>query len=182
MTRRGGIIKMEEDGVENVWAKTPSRHAFSKYFLYCHIISFFPFPFPFLNNPGNDSLWFPFLKCGNGFCSFPSCSRNLGWDFFIPFPFPNFGNVFFSFPSRSRIEGMGFFNSLPVPELREWNYPFPFPFSNSQMSFPLTPEAASTLNKWRWRAINDRWFNSFVPGQRSPIPWLSASGRWGALD
>ena len=108
MTRRGGIIKMEEDGVENVWAKTPSRHAFSKYFLYCHIISFFPFPFPFLNNPGNDSLWFLFLKHGNGFCSFPSCSRNLGWDFFIPFPFPNFGNVFFSFPSCSRILRMGF--------------------------------------------------------------------------
>ena len=47
--------------------------------------------------------------------------------------------MFFSFPSCSRIEGMGFFNSLPVPELREWNYPFPFPFLNSQMSFPLTP-------------------------------------------
>ena len=35
---------------------------------------------------------------------------------------------------------MGFFHSLPVPELREWNYPCPFPFPNSQMSFPLTPE------------------------------------------
>ena len=74
------------------------------------------------------------------------------WIFFIPFPFPNFGNrffhslpipqfweCFFSFPSRSRIEGMVFFNSLPVPELREWNYPFLFLLSNSQMSFPLTP-------------------------------------------
>merc|ERR1711952_400178 len=82
---------------------------------------------------------FPFPNFGNGFFSFPSRSRILGIDFFIPFPFPNFGNGSFSFPSRSRIEGMFFFNSLPVPELREWNYPFPFPFPNSQMSFPLTP-------------------------------------------
>ena len=88
-----------------------------------------------------------FPNFGNAFFSFPSRSRILGKDFFIPFPFPNFGNGFFPFPSRSRIEGMGFFNSLPVPELREWNYPFPFPFPNSQMSFPLTPDI-SIIENW----------------------------------
>ena len=115
-------------------------------------------------------LMFP--NFGNAFFSFPSRSRIMGmvffhslpvpelweWIFFIPFPFPNFGNRFFhslpipefwewffSFPSRSRIEGMGFFNSLPVPKLREWNYPFTFPFPNSQMSFPLTPDASSNI-------------------------------------
>ena len=79
--------------------------------------------------------------------SFPSRSRILGINFFIPFPFPNFGNGFFSFPSRSRILGMCFFHSLPVPEFREWNYPFPFPFPNAQKSFPLTPESASFAAK-----------------------------------
>ena len=34
--------------------------------------------------------------------SFPSHSRNLGTDFFIPFSFPNIGNGLFQFPSRSR--------------------------------------------------------------------------------
>ena len=102
------------------------------------MLCFFSFLFLFSGILGNDSLWFPFPNCGNGFFSFPSRSRILGIDFFIPFPFPNFGNGFFSFPSRSRILGMHFFQSLPVPAFREWNYPFPFPFPNSQMSFPLT--------------------------------------------
>merc|ERR1712004_568626 len=61
------------------------------------------------------------------------------WIFFIPFPFPNFGNGFFSFPSCSRIRGMDFFHSLPVPEFREWVFSIPFPFPNPQKSFPLTP-------------------------------------------
>ena len=74
------------------------------------------FRFPFPGILGNDSLWFPFPNCGNGFFSFPSRSRILGIDFFIPFPFPNFGNVFFC--------------SLPVPELREWVFSIPFPFPN----------------------------------------------------
>ena len=69
---------------------------------------FVPFPFPFPSIPGNNSLWFPFPNFGNVFfhslpvpefreClfSFPSRSRILGMDFFIPFPFPNFGNGFF---------------------------------------------------------------------------------------
>ena len=99
---------------------------------------FVPFPFPFPSIPGNNSLWFPFPNFGNVFfhslpvpefreClfSFPSRSRILGMDFFIPFPFPNFGN--------------GIFNSLPVPKLWEWNFLFPFPFPNPQKSFPLTP-------------------------------------------
>ena len=78
---------------------------------------------------------------GMDFFSFPSRSRILAIDLFIPFPFPNLGNVFFSFPSRSQIFGMGFFHSLPVPELREWNYPFP----NSKKSFPLTPGQFRTI-------------------------------------
>ena len=99
---------------------------------------FVPFPFPFPSIPGNNSLWFPFPNFGNVFfhslpvpefreClfSFPSRSRILGMDFFIPFPFPNFGN--------------GIFNSLPVPKHWEWNFLFPFPFPNPQKSFPLTP-------------------------------------------
>ena len=85
---------------------------------------------------------------GNGFFSFPSCSRILGIDFFIPFPFPNFRNGFFSFPSRSRILGMCFFHSLPVPEFREWNYPFPFLFPNDQKSFPLTPGLGKSLGQY----------------------------------
>ena len=37
---------MEEDRVENLWAKTPSQATyFLSIFLYCHII-FFSFPFP----------------------------------------------------------------------------------------------------------------------------------------
>ena len=48
------------------------------------------------------------------FFSFPSSFRIVGIDFFIPFPFPIFGNGFFSFPSCSRIEGMVFF-SIPFP-------------------------------------------------------------------
>ena len=115
MTRRGGIIKMEEDGVRMYGPKLLHATHFPSIF-YIVILFFFPFPFLFLNNPGNDSLWFPFLKCGNGFCSFPSCSRNLGWDFSIPFPFPKFGNVFF--------------HSLPVPEFWEWIFSIPFPFPN----------------------------------------------------
>ena len=81
---------------------------------------FFSIPVPV---PRNDSLWFPFPKCGDGFFSFPSRSRILGIIFSIPFPFPICENVFFPFPS--------------LPEFREWNYPFlfPFPFPNSQKSF-----------------------------------------------
>ena len=110
--KKRGDSRMEDDGVENVWAKTPSHATyFLNVFLYCLI--FFPFPFPGI--PGSESLWFPFLKCGNAFFSFPSRSRVLGIDFCIPFPFPNFGNVFFAFPSRSRILGMDFFHSVPIP-------------------------------------------------------------------
>ena len=126
---------------------------------------------------------FPFPNCGNGFFSFPSRSRILGIDFFIPFPFPNFGNGFFSFPSRSRIEGMGFFNSLPVPELREWNYPFPFPFPNSQMSFPLTPAShvkdmevelgrtRSQVESWMWAHcwIHHTRSSSILKGAKYPL-------------
>ena len=69
-----------------------------------------------------------------------SRSRIMGMDFFIPFPFPNFGNGFFhSLPVPEFWEWF-FFHSLPVFKFREWNYPFLFPFPNSQMSFPLTPE------------------------------------------
>ena len=73
------------------------------------------FPFPVI--PKNGGLWFPFPNFGNGFFhslpvpkiwewifSFPSRSRILGMDFFIPFPFPNFGNGNFSFPFCSRID------------------------------------------------------------------------------
>ena len=59
MTRRRGISGMEEeDGVENLWAKTPSQATyFLSIFLYCHIILFFfPFLFPFPGILGNDSL------------------------------------------------------------------------------------------------------------------------------
>ena len=63
--------------------------------------------------PGNNSFSFPFPKW---IFLFPSCSRILGMDFFIPFPFPNFGNGLFQFPSRSRTLGMEFSIPVPVPE------------------------------------------------------------------
>ena len=56
--------------------------------------------------------------------SFPSRSRILGMDFFIPFPFPNFGNGFFSFPSRSRILGMDFFIPFPIPNFENGFFQF----------------------------------------------------------
>ena len=62
------------------------------------------FPFPFPDILGNDSLWFPFPNCGNGFFSFPSCSRIMGMGFF-------------SFPSQSWIVGMDFFIPFPFPNL-----------------------------------------------------------------
>ena len=74
-------------------------------FFFIIILCFFPFPFPFPGILGNDSLWFPFPNCGNGFFLFPSRSGILGIDFFIPFPFPKFRNVFF--------------HSLPVPEFKK---------------------------------------------------------------
>ena len=76
-----------------------------------HRYLFVPFPFPSI--PGNNSLWFPFPNFGKVFfhslpvpefreClfSFPSRSRILGMDLFIPFPFPNFGNGLFQFPLK----------------------------------------------------------------------------------
>ena len=86
--------------------------------------------FYFLPVPG-------FWKC---FFPFPSHSRILGMEFFIPFPIPNLGIFSRSrpfpwieaskshspilgmdfFPSRSRILGIPLFHSLPVPELWEW--------------------------------------------------------------
>ena len=79
-------------------------------------LAMFSFPFPFPGIFGNDSLWFPFLNCGNGFFSFPSRSWILGIDFFLPFSFQNFGN--------------DFFHSLPAPGLRECFFSIAFPFPN----------------------------------------------------
>ena len=127
---------MEEDWVENFRAKTPSQATyFLSMFLYCHIILFFfSFPFLFPGILGNDSLWFPFPKFGNGFFSFPSHSRSLGMAFSH------------SLPVLELLEGV-FFHSLSVPEFWDWNYPFSFPFPNAQKSFPLTPEPQQVLMK-----------------------------------
>ena len=106
-TKRGGIIKK---GGRGGWEYLGPKILLTSiiFEIFHHIIIsfcfFFPFSFPFLALPGNDSFRFPFPKCGNFILSFPSRSRILGMDFFIPIPFPNFGNGFFPFPSRSRID------------------------------------------------------------------------------
>ena len=119
---------------------------------------FFPFPFTFPANPGNDSLWFPLPKCENGLfhslpvpefreclSSFPSRSRNLGMDFL--------------FPSRSRILGMVFFHSLPVPEVWEWNSQFPFPFRTPK-SHPRSPLTEIHNYTYTWPRIGIMYWSS----------------------
>ena len=101
---------------------------------------FFSFPFLFPGIFGSDSLWFPFPKCGKRFFSFPSRSRILGIDFFIPFPFPNFGNGFFSFPFCSQIEGMVFFQ---FPS-RSWTL-------GMELSIPVfVPELLNVIPAHSW--------------------------------
>ena len=54
--KTGGLSRMEEDGVENVWAKTLSHATYLLnifLLLSCYVFSF-PFPFPGIL--GNDSL------------------------------------------------------------------------------------------------------------------------------
>ena len=58
------------------------------------------FPFPAV--PGNDSLWFLFPKCGNGFFHSLPVFQFWEWFFSIPFQFPNFGNGIIHSCSRSR--------------------------------------------------------------------------------
>ena len=69
---------MEGDGVENVWAKTPSHTTYflNVFFYIVMLCYFYLFPFP-------------------GMIASDSRPRNVGMDFFIPFPFPKFGNRFF---------------------------------------------------------------------------------------
>ena len=92
------------------WAENLS---YATYFLniFYIIISFcffLSFPFPFPDIPKNESLWFPFPNCGNGF--------------FHSLPIPELWEWIFPFPSCSRISGMVFFYSLPIPELWEWMF------------------------------------------------------------
>ena len=57
--KRRELSGMEEDRVENLWAKTSSQATYFLSMFYI-VISFcffpFPFPFPFLGILGNDSL------------------------------------------------------------------------------------------------------------------------------
>ena len=134
---------MEEDRVENLWATTPSQ---ATYFLsiFNIVISF-----SFFHSRSRFRVFLGMIASdshSHGFFSYPSRSRILGINFFIPFPFPNFGNGFFSFPSCSRILGMFFFHSLPVPQFREWIYLFPF--LNAQKSLPLTPAVGHKASEW----------------------------------
>ena len=95
--------------VENIWGRNSfSRQIFLKYLITLshHLVFIFPFPFP--ASPGNDSLWFPFPKFGNGFLQSLPIPEFWEWLFFIPFPFPNFGKGFFSihFPFQNLKNGI----------------------------------------------------------------------------
>ena len=116
---------MEEDGVENLWAKTPYQATyFLSIFLYCHIVHvFFCSPsrvlMVMIASDPIPEMWewiffipFPCLNFGNQFFHALPIPEFWEWLLLIPFPLPNFGNVFFPFPSRSRISGME--SSIPV--------------------------------------------------------------------
>ena len=69
-TKRGGIIKK---GGRGGWEYLGPKILLTSiiFEIFHHIIIsfcfFFPFSFPFLALPGNESHRFPFPKCGNGF-------------------------------------------------------------------------------------------------------------------
>ena len=65
--------------------------------------------------------------------SFPSRSRNMGVDFFYSLLVPKFWEWSFSIPF--------------LPKVLEWNYPFLFPFPNSQKTFLLTPVETKPITR-----------------------------------
>ena len=110
---------MEEDGVENLWAKTPSQATyFLSIFLYCHIILFV-----FFHSRSRSRVFL-------GMIASDSHSRNVGMDFFHSLPVPEFWESIFSCPSHSRILGMASSHSLPAPEFWECVFSISFPFPN----------------------------------------------------
>ena len=68
----------------------------------------------------------------------------------VPFQFPKFGIPV------PRNEKLGSQFSITVPEIRECNFPFPFPFSNVQKSFPFTPVSCHIMGL-RWRPPPVQW-------------------------
>ena len=103
--------------------------------------------------PGHSQEWRPLIpvpELWEWIFSFPSRSRILGMDFFIPFPFPNFGNGFFPFPSRSWIDPFKVGNQKGKWEIFRCLYLYSNIFSFLYISYQIKMGVLkSKLHMWR---------------------------------